>query len=70
MEHVNFRPWIGKNYNTRGYKGNRILVLGESHYCQDLSNGKCSQCTKDNMHEWCLSFTEDVIHSFVYLKER
>ncbi|MDP4176226.1 MAG: hypothetical protein Q8933_19760 [Bacteroidota bacterium] len=29
---VIFYPWLGKNYNDRGFKGKKILILGESHY--------------------------------------
>ena len=40
MSNINFKPWIGKNYLTKGYQGKRILVLGESHYCsKELSEG-------------------------------
>jgi len=64
MENVNFRPWIGKKYNTTGYEGKRILVLGESHYCgNELGEGKrCFPlCKKENMLPDCFSQTEDVI---------
>ncbi len=39
MEHVFFKPWIGKNYQNGGIFKKKILVLGESHYC-----GGCDQC--------------------------
>lgn len=39
MEHVFFKPWIGKNYKTGGIFHKKILVVGESHYC----NG-CNCC--------------------------
>lgn len=39
MEHVFFKPWIGKNYQNGGIFKKKILVLGESHYC-----GGCEQC--------------------------
>lgn len=39
MEHVFFKPWIGKDYSTGGIFHKRILVLGESHYC-----GGCDKC--------------------------
>lgn len=35
MRNVHFLPWVGKNYNTGGIFGKKILVLGESHYCSD-----------------------------------
>ena len=34
MSNINFKPWVGKNYLIKGYQGKRILVLGESHYCE------------------------------------
>lgn len=40
MEHVFFKPWVGKNYETGGIFGKKILVLGESHYCSVYCN-KC-----------------------------
>ena len=39
MEHVFFKPWVGKNYETGGIFSKKILVLGESHTC-----GGCNQC--------------------------
>ena len=32
MSHINFRPWVGKNYLSKGYKGKRrgILQTGKS----------------------------------------
>ena len=39
MEHVFFKPWIGKNYQNGGIFKKKILVLGESHYC-----GECDKC--------------------------
>jgi hypothetical protein len=29
---VKMLPWVGKNYNETGYKGRRLLILGESEY--------------------------------------
>ena len=68
MSHINFRPWVGKNYLSQGYKGKRILVLGESHYCYELCEGrKCyTLCTKEKMKEDCFSQTEDVLEAFVH----
>lgn len=68
MSHINFRPWVGNNYFSKGYRGKRLLVLGESHYCTDLvEGGKCYPlCTREKMHTGCFSQTEDVISNFVY----
>lgn len=46
MEHVFFKPWVGKNYETGGIFGKKILVLGESHYCDD-----CEQCGRKYANE-------------------
>ena len=69
MSHMNFKPWVGKNYQSTGYKGKRILVLGESHYCiKDLEQGgRCfPYCKKENMRNDCFSQTQDVVKEFVY----
>jgi len=69
MSHVNFRPWVGKNYLSQGYKGKRILVLGESHYCgESINGGDCYPlCTREKiMQNNCVSFTINVIHDYVY----
>ncbi len=34
MSNINYKPWVGKDYK-QGYKGKKILVLGESHYASD-----------------------------------
>ena len=68
MKNVNFRPWVGKDYFSKGYKGKRILVLGESHYCNEqMEGGRCYPiCSKEKMREDCFSQTEDVISDFVF----
>lgn len=69
IEHINFRPHIGQRYLTGGFRGKRILVLGESHYCRnELSEGgRCfPKCKKENMKDDCLSQTEDVIDGMIY----
>ena len=38
---VIFIPWIGKQYFNGGIFGKKILVLGDSHYCQD---NDCKTC--------------------------
>lgn len=67
MEHVFFKPWIGKNYETGGIFGKKILVLGESHYCTDANCTQCgikyaSECTDINTSEiiqWMLDGNTD-----------
>lgn len=69
MSEINYRPWVGNNALMQGYKGKRVLVLGESHYCKEnLKQGeKCHPlCKKENFQSDCFSFTEDVMHDVVY----
>lgn len=64
MNKINFKPWVGKNYENGFFNGKKLLVLGESHYCEiERSNGgRCHQfCTKDLMGEECFNQTKDVI---------
>ena len=58
-KYVNFIPWVGESYE-KGYKGKRILVLGESHYCDD-----CEKCQKISMKEECHAKTEDAVSDFL-----
>lgn len=69
MSNINFRPWIGKNYFTKGYQGQKILVLGESHHCDGnlCEDGRCyPTCQKEKMQDDCFIFTEGVVRQFVY----
>lgn len=69
MKNINFKPWVGKNYQSTGYHGKRILVLGESHYCQkELSEGgRCYPfCKRELMNDACFSQTHDVVDEAVY----
>ncbi len=61
MEHVFFKPWVGKNYQNGGIFKKKILVLGESHYC-----GGCDQCGIKYVPE-CDSFenTTGIIESLL-----
>jgi hypothetical protein len=35
MPKLRYTPWEGKTYRSRGYRGRRLLILGESHYEDD-----------------------------------
>ena len=68
LSNINFRPWVGKRYFKGGYKGKKILVLGESHYCkEELSEqGRCCpSCIEEKMHSECFSQTEDNIADYL-----
>lgn len=66
IENANFQPWVGKNYE-KGINGNKILVLGESHYClnERSAGGRCEKgCSKCNMNEQCHNMTNEVLTDF------
>ena len=35
MKNVRFKPWVGGKYYTSGFKGKKILAIGESFYCSE-----------------------------------
>lgn len=48
MNHIFFKPWVGKDYK-KGIKHKKIMVLGASHYCNH--NDDCpffNDCTKNS----------------------
>jgi hypothetical protein len=61
MKNVFFTPWVGKFYFEKGYNGKKIMVLGESHYC----NGDCDDC-KSTMKE--CSFVINLINDYLDYK--
>ena len=54
-QHVNFYPWRGARYDT-GINNKRILILGESHYCEDSDKSQKSRhkCPKE-FDNYCMS---------------
>lgn len=63
MKNVFFYPRVGKNYE-KGYKGVKLLILGESHYCHE----GCKKCDKSSSIE-CSDFTIKRINSFIKYKK-
>ena len=53
MKNVFFKPWVGKDYESGGIFGKRILVLGEAHLC----DAGCKECGKVENAEECADFT-------------
>lgn len=43
MDSPYFEPWVGENYENGGTFGKKILVLGNSHYCNDLKTVKAAE---------------------------
>ena len=62
MKNVIVNPWIGKFYGKNGYFKKKILILGESHYC-DECGGDCSATIKNK----CDSRT-DIIKRYLKYK--
>lgn len=54
MKKVFFKPWVGKDYESGGIFGKRILVLGEAHLCDG-----CDKCGNPEKAEECANFTSD-----------
>jgi hypothetical protein len=65
MNNVFYKPWVGKNYLTSGIIGKRILILGESHYC----NEGCGDCGNSLTQQKCHNnFTRNVIEAYINYK--
>ena len=59
--HVFFRPWIGKNYQSGGIFQKKILVVGESHYCDG-----CEECGLKFKPQGCDALnTSGVVREFL-----
>ena len=56
-----FQPFVGKDYASGGIFGKRIMILGESHYC-DVGCEDCGDCT---LHRDCMSFTQHVLGDYL-----
>lgn len=42
MRNVFFEPWVGANYGG-GLYGKKILIIGETHYCENPDDCDCEQ---------------------------
>ena len=52
-----FQPFVGKDYANGGIFGKRIMILGESHYCDE----SCADCGDCQLHRECMNFTQQVL---------
>lgn len=59
MQSVFYHPHVGKNYETEGFMGVKLLILGESHYCSERK--KCEVCGIGSNRHDCNNFTIKVI---------
>lgn len=58
--HLFFKPFIGRDYSDGGIFKKRILIVGESHYCEDA----CEDCGKDKTSK-CTRFTIDTVNDYL-----
>lgn len=56
-----FRPFVGSGYADGGMFGKRIMVLGESHYCDE----GCADCGNCLRHRECMEFTKGVLGQYL-----
>lgn len=56
-----FRPFVGSGYAYGGMFGKRIMVLGESHYCDE----GCADCGSCLRHRECIEFTRGVLGQYL-----
>lgn len=60
QSHLFFKPFIGRDYSDGGIFKKRILIVGESHYCEDA----CEDCGKDKTSK-CTRFTIDTVNNYL-----
>lgn len=63
---VVFEPWVGKDYPSGGIFKQKVLVLGESHYCKAMAGTPPCRCDNPAGRPECRDFTKDVLHDVVY----
>ena len=56
-----FQPFVGKDYASGGIFGKRIMILGESHYCDE----GCADCGDCRLHRECMGFTQHVLGDYL-----
>ena len=56
-----FQPFVGKDYVNGGIFGKRIMILGESHYCDE----SCADCGDCRLHRECMNFTQQVLDDYL-----
>lgn len=56
-----FQPFVGKNYRSGGIFHKKMLILGESHYCDQ----GCLDCGDTSRHPACKMFTNERISDYL-----
>lgn len=73
MSYINFNPRVGEKYATSGFLGKKILILGESHYCNKelAEDGRCfPACSKEKMDKICFNQSINNLDDIVYNLDR
>ena len=60
-----FQPFVGKDYANGGIFGKRIMILGESHYCEG-----CLDCGIPSKHPECIDLTQGVVKDYLEKEKR
>ena len=58
---VFFQPFVGKDYANGGIFGKRVMILGESHYCDE----ECADCGDCRLRRECMGFTQQVLGDYL-----
>lgn len=61
MTYIFFKPFVGSAYTTGGIFGKRVMILGESHYCEE----GCEDCGNARAHPECCAFTNGVASDYL-----
>ena len=61
LNNIFFQPFVGKDYADGGIFGKRIMILGESHYCDE----GCADCGDCRLHRVCMGFTQGVLRDYL-----
>ena len=56
-DNIFFQPFVGKDYANGGIFGKQIMILGESHDCDE----ECADCGDCQLHRECMGFTQQVL---------
>jgi hypothetical protein len=64
---VEHRPWVGKHYSTIGIEGQRLAIVGHSHWGDDDSDGATEEVVSRVISgEWSISFFTSIRNYFGY----
>jgi len=61
MKNCFFKPFVGSAYASGGIFGKRVMILGESHYCEE----KCADCGNATTHPECCALTNGVVGDYL-----